>query len=82
MLSDVTDTQLDDNSTITLSLPTRVSKSLMKMYFGVKAWGFQGFFISVLLKVGQVQKTELSSHLKTLRLSVGGGALFTLSWLH
>ena len=42
------------------------------MYFGVKAWGFQGFFILVLLRVGQVQKTELSSHLKTLMLPVGG----------
>ena len=52
------------------------------MYFGVKAWGLQGFFISVLLRVGQVQKTELSYHLKTLKLSVDGNAMFTLSWLH
>ena len=49
------------------------------MYFGVKAWGFQGFFISVLSRVEQVQKTELSPHLITLKLSVDGNAMFTLS---
>ena len=52
------------------------------MYFGVKLRTFQGFFIPVWFGVGQVQKTEFSSHLKTLKLSVVGGALFNLSWLH
>ena len=46
------------------------------MYFGVKLRTFQGFFIPVWFGVGQVQKTVLSSHLKTLKLSVGGGAMF------
>ncbi len=49
------------------------------MYFGVKLRTFQGVFISVWFGVGQVQKTELSSYLKTLRLSVGGGAMFNAS---
>ena len=40
-------------------------------------FAFKGFFILVLLRVGQVQKTDLSSHLKTLKLSVGGNAMFT-----
>ena len=52
------------------------------MYFGVKLRTFQGFFIPVWFGVGQVQKTKLSSHLKTLKLSRGGGAMFNLSWLH
>ena len=52
------------------------------MYFGVKLRTFQGFFIPVWFRVGQVQKTELSSHLKTLKLSAGGGAMFNLSWPH
>ena len=46
------------------------------MYFGVKLRTFQGFFIPVWFGVGQVQKTELSSHLKTLKLSVCGDVLF------
>ena len=50
------------------------------MYFGVKLRTFQGFFIPVWFGVGQVQKTELSSHLKTLKLPVGGGAMFKDSW--
>ena len=52
------------------------------MYFDAKGWGFQGFFVSVWFGVGQVQKTEMSSHLETLKLPVGGGAMFNLSWLH
>ena len=28
------------------------------MYFGVKAWGFQGFFIQVWFGVGKVQKSD------------------------
>ena len=49
--------------------------------FWCKSLGFSSF-VSVWFGVGQVQKTELSSHLKTLKLSVGGGAMFNLSWLH
>ena len=36
------------------------------MYFGVKLRTFQGFYIPFWFGVGQVQKTELSSHLKIL----------------
>ena len=43
------------------------------MYFSVKLRGFKGFFILVWFGVGQVQKTELSSHFKTLKLSVAVG---------
>ena len=40
------------------------------MYFGVKLRGFEGFLIPVWFGVGQVQKTEFSSHFKTLKLWV------------
>ena len=43
---------------------------------------FEGFLILVWFGVGQVQKTELSSHFKTLRLPVGVGGMFNDSWHH
>ena len=49
------------------------------MYFGVKLRGFEGFLILVWFGVGQ--KTELSSHVKTLRLPMGVGGMFNDSWL-
>ena len=51
------------------------------MYFSVKLRSFEGFLILVWFGVGQVQKTELSSHFKTLRLPVGVGGMFNDSWL-
>ena len=52
------------------------------MYFSVKLRSFEGFLILVWFGVGQVQKTELSSHFKTLRLPVGVGGMFNDSWHH
>ena len=53
-----------------------------KVYLGVKLRTLQGFFIPVWIWDGQVQKTELSSQMKTLKLSVGGGEMFYHSWHH
>ena len=50
------------------------------MYFGVKLRSFEGFLILVWFGVGQVQKTELSSHFKALRLPVSVGGMFNDSW--
>ena len=63
----------------------KIGKKLLTrqlMYFGVKLRGFEGFLIPVWFGVGQVQKTEFSSHFKTLKLPVGVGGMFNDSWLH
>ena len=50
--------------------------------FWCKTKGFEGFLIPVWFWVGQVQKTELLSHFKTLKLPVGVGGMFNDSWLN